>query len=337
MATTKSNTVLRKIDGKFQFIPSEIPPLGPTQVLIRITHSGLCHTDLFYLDSGMALGHEGVGIVEEVGSSVTNFKVGDRAGGGYLRNSCGKCTYCLTGREIWCLNRDIYGETSFSTGTFSTYYIGEETFVYPIPSGMSSSHAAPLQCAGATVYAGLTATAKPGDRVGVVGIGGLGHLAVQFAAKLGAEVVVFSTSNEKEKEAREWGATEFCLLDQVGESSLKEPVDVLVLTGSKYPHFNKFLNPTLLSRTGTILPLTASPNEMSFPALKMFFNGYNVHSSLVADRKVHADMLRFADRHGIKPVVEEFGLDEKGFGDAVKKLAGGGMRYRGVLVVGGGV
>lgn len=104
---------------------------------------------------------------------------------------------------------------------------------------MTSKDAAPLQCAGATVYGGMFGTIKPGDRVGVIGIGGLGHLAIQFASKLGAEVVVFSTTAQKEEEARAFGAKEFYLLSE--PEKIKEPIDVLVLTGSKFPDFSKYV------------------------------------------------------------------------------------------------
>jgi D-arabinose 1-dehydrogenase-like Zn-dependent alcohol dehydrogenase len=151
--------------------------------------------------------------------------------------SCGKCTYCLSGRDIYCYTRDIYGEASFGTGTFSRYYVGAETYLHAIPDNLPSAIAAPLQCAGATVYNGLIDVLKPGDRVGIIGIGGLGHLAIQFAAKLGAEVVVFSTSPTKEHEAKAFGAAEFYLLAE--PQKLSEPVDVLVLTGNSYPDFSK--------------------------------------------------------------------------------------------------
>jgi D-arabinose 1-dehydrogenase-like Zn-dependent alcohol dehydrogenase len=150
--------------------------------------------------------------------------------------SCGKCSLCLSGNDIYCSTRDIYGEASFSTGTFSTYYIGHETYLHKIPAALSSLHAAPLQCAGATVYSGLVDVLKPAQRVGVIGIGGLGHLAIQFAAKLGAEVVVFSTTPAKEAEARSFGAKEFVLLAE--PEKVSAPIDVLVLTGNSYPDFS---------------------------------------------------------------------------------------------------
>lgn len=115
--------------------------------------------------------------------------------------------------------------------------IGTETFLHKIPEGLSSEHAAPLQCAGATVYSAVIDTAKPGDRVAILGIGGLGHLAIQFAAKLGYETIVFSTSAEKEAEAKSFGASEFYLLSEL--EKLEKPVDVLLIAGTKYPDWSK--------------------------------------------------------------------------------------------------
>jgi D-arabinose 1-dehydrogenase-like Zn-dependent alcohol dehydrogenase len=195
---------------------------------------------------------------------------------------------------------------------------------------MPSSEAAPLQCAGATVYSALIDVVKSGTRVGVLGIGGLGHLAIQFAAKLGAEVVVFSTSAQKEEEARKFGASEFYLLSK--PESLTQPIDILVLTGHKYPDFSTFLTKDILARTGTVVPLTASAENMDLPALAMFFGGYNIHSSLVASRKVHSDMLKFAAFHKIRPAIEEFKMNEEGWAKALKRLTSGQVRYRAVLV-----
>jgi D-arabinose 1-dehydrogenase-like Zn-dependent alcohol dehydrogenase len=208
-------------------------------VLIRVTHSGVCYTDYeFYrLGAPLALGHEGVGVVEAVGPAVTTLVPGDRAGGGFHKDSCGACDYCLTGRDILCYDRVVFGEGDYDNGTFGTYFVGKEGYVHKIPEGLASEDAAPLQCAGATVYAALADNIKPRDRVGVIGIGGLGHLAIQYAAKMGSEVVVFSTSKDKEAEARSFGAAEFVLLDE--PETISAPVQVLLITGSKYPDWDK--------------------------------------------------------------------------------------------------
>lgn len=234
---TSEYRVFRGVDGAIKPSSTQKPPLGPKDILVKITHSGVCATDLGYVPYGIALGHEGVGIVEAVGSDVTQFKVGERAGGGYHRNSCGHCNYCLTGQDIWCYERSVFGENDYHNGTFGEYYIGKETYLHKIPEGMASEHAAPLQCAGATTYNALVQVVKPGDRVGIIGIGGLGHLAIQFARKLGTEVVVFSTSKGKEDEAKKLGASEFYLLDEL--EKLPKPVNTLVVAGNKYPDWEK--------------------------------------------------------------------------------------------------
>ena len=138
---------------------------------------------------------------------------------------------------MFCYDRVIYGFGDYDQGTFSKYFVGNEGFVHKIPEGLSSEDAAPLQCAGATVYAALVDNVKLGQRVGVLGIGGLGHLAIQFAEKMGFEVVVFSTSPDKEGEARGFGASEFVLLGEVEKVS--KPVDVLIIAGNRYPDWER--------------------------------------------------------------------------------------------------
>jgi D-arabinose 1-dehydrogenase-like Zn-dependent alcohol dehydrogenase len=236
MAIESQNT-FHGVEGSVKRVSSKIRPLGPMDVLVQITHSSLCGTDLAYIPSGVALGHEGIGIVKEVGGSVSQLKIGDRVGGGYHRGSCGHCSHCLRGQDIWCYERTIYGEGDYGNGTFSDYYIGKETYVHKIPDSIPSEYAAPLQCAGVTVYGAMIDIVKPFQRVGIIGIGGLGHLAIQFASKLGAEVVVFSHNNEKEGEARAFGAREFYMISEV--ASMAVPVDVLVLTGNRYPDWDK--------------------------------------------------------------------------------------------------
>jgi D-arabinose 1-dehydrogenase-like Zn-dependent alcohol dehydrogenase len=237
----KEYTIYRGIEGKITSQKGTLPALGPKDILIKITHSGVCYTDYEYFKGGhpLSLGHEGVGTVLAIGSSVSQFKIGDRAGGGFHKDSCGHCEYCLKGDDIYCYDRVVYSEGDIDNGTFGEYYVGKEGYVHKIPEGMLSEHAAPLQCAGATVYNALVdAITGPTQRVGIVGIGGLGHLAIQFAAKMGAEVVVFSTSADKEEEAKGFGATEFVLLNEL--EKLSTPINVLIIAGSKYPDWDKY-------------------------------------------------------------------------------------------------
>ncbi|KAH8646212.1 chaperonin 10-like protein [Xylariales sp. PMI_506] len=333
----KEYLVWRYVDGKPTPTPATIPTLGPQDVLIRITHSGVCYTDyeFFKLGAPLALGHEGVGIVEAVGDAVTSLKIGDRAGGGFHRDSCGKCNYCLTGQDIHCYSRTIYGTGDYNNGTFGAYYVGKEGFVHKIPDELSSADAAPLQCAGATVYGALVNTIRPRDRVGVMGVGGLGHLAVQFAAKMGAHVVVFSTTADKESEARKLGASEFVLLKDDGLAKLKAPVDVLIAAGSRYPDWNSILDNKVLARNGSVVPLGApTSGPYSIPADKIFWETFHIRPSLVASKAQHDDMLAFAARNGIKPVNQVYKFEgpetvEKIFRD----LQEGKVRYRAVLAL----
>ncbi|KAH6672469.1 chaperonin 10-like protein [Halenospora varia] len=323
--------VYRGVGGAGKSSPLPVPTdLGPKEVLINITHSSLCGTDLHFLDTGMALGHEGVGIVEKIGSEVTQFKVGDRAGAGYIRNSCGHCSYCLKGQDEYCYERSAYGEKDHSTGTFGDYYVGLETYLHTIPDNLASEFASPLQCAGATVYSAIISSTKPGDRVGIIGIGGLGHLAIQFSAKLGFETIVFSTTAAKEEEAKSLGASEFYLLGE--PEKITKPINTLIIAGNKYPDWSKLLKKEIIARDANIVPLSAPSGPIELPSWPMFFDGYNLITSLVASRPVHDEMLTFAAHHEIKPIIEKFDFSEDGFKKAVDKLQSGKLRYRGVLV-----
>jgi len=210
--------------------------LKEDQVLIRITASGLCGTDEHYRHADMVLGHEGVGIVEETGPTVRTLKKGDRVGWGYAANSCGHCSYCLTGRETYCPEREMYGYANTDVGSFATHSVWRESFLFKVPEALSDKEAAPLMCGGATVFGALRMyDIQPTDRVGVMGVGGLGHLAIQFAAKMGCEVVVFSGTDSKKDEALKLGASEFVAMKGKKELSVSRPVDCLLVTASAQP------------------------------------------------------------------------------------------------------
>ena len=215
--------------------------LGPTEVLIRHTHSGVCSTDLHLSDRSGPLGHEGIGIVEALGSHtslVSNVTVGSRVGLGWNQRYCNRCRTCLSGRDPICENVKELWSSDADVGAFGLEGIWDATALRPIPNGIESKYAAPLMCAGATVWGAMRrggVAAK--DRVAVLGIGGLGHLAIQFLAKSGCHVVVISSSDRKRTEAFELGAHEYYTLDEIREAGSKLPLvkvqHLIVCTGAQ--------------------------------------------------------------------------------------------------------
>lgn len=205
--------------------------LKHNEVFIETIASGLCGTDEHFRKTNQVLGHEGIGFVKAVGSSVTSLKTGDRAGFGFTHSVCAGCDNCVTGTStlsLWigsgimysnagikdwdqfCRNVKQYGKNDFDNGSFSYGAVWDANCVFPIPDGLESVHAAPLMCAGATVWTTLTRfNMRPADRVGIMGIGGLGHIAIKLAATLGYYVIVLSTSEAKRQEAMEFGASEY--------------------------------------------------------------------------------------------------------------------------------
>ncbi|KAF2842025.1 GroES-like protein [Patellaria atrata CBS 101060] len=301
-------------------------------VLIRITASGLCGTDVHYRTSGIALGHEGAGVVEDVGPAVKTLKKGDRVGWGYLQETCGMCQQCLSGRETYCLQRKMYGDANTDQGSFGSHGVWREPYIFKIPDALSDVNAAPLMCGGATVFNALyTYDVKPTSRVGVVGVGGLGHLAIEFAAKAGCDVVVFSGTDSKKDEATKLGAKEFYAMKGKKEVDIGHKLDYLIVTTSELPDWSIYL--PLLAPGATIFPLSVSGDNISVPSLPFIQSGITLQGTIVAARHVHNQMLDFAARNDIKPMTQTFPMNERGITDAFDVLNSGKMRYRGVLVV----
>lgn len=305
--------------------------VGPKEVLLRVTHSGLCGTDIHYKGADMVLGHEGVGVVEEVGSNVTMFKKGDRAGWGYEHDCCGHCKQCLRGTETFCPHRKMYGSADLDQGSMASHAIWKEDFLFQVPEGMKSEDAAPLMCGGATVFNSIQMYGiKSTDRVGVIGVGGLGHLAIQFASRMGCQVVVFSGTESKKDEAKKLGALEFYATKDVGELKLEQPIDHLLVTTAQQPDWKLYL--PLMAPGGTIYPLTVSSDDLKMPYMPIISQGLNVQGSLVAARQIHREMLEFAAKHAIRPIIQTFPMTLDGVNKAFETLENGQMRYRGVLV-----
>ena len=243
-----------------------------------------------------------------------------------------RCQQCLSGRETFCPNRHIYGTHELDQGSFGTQAIWRESFLFKVPDKMTSEAAAPLMCGGATVFNVLEMyNVRPTDRVGIIGVGGLGHLAIQFASKMGCQVVVFSGTESKKEEAMKLGAKEFYATKGLTELKLEGgPIDHLLLTASSQPDWSLYL--PIMAPGGTIYPLAVSSDNLSLPYMQVLSNGIRIQGSLVAARHIHKKMLDFAAYHDIKPILMKWPLNENGIRDAIKTLNDGKMRYRGCLV-----
>lgn len=223
-------------DGKVVESKTTKADLTGDQVFLKVTASGLCGTDEHYRHADMVLGHEGAGVVEEVGPDVKILKKGDRVGWGYEHDSCGHCEWCLTGRETLCPERAFYGVTDLDQGSFASHAVWREAFLFRIPDNLTDQEAAPLMCGGATVFNALKLHhVQPTDTVAVMGVGGLGHLAIQYAAKMGCNVVVLSGTDSKKDEAIKLGAKEFVAMKGKKELNLKKKINALIVTTSVLP------------------------------------------------------------------------------------------------------
>lgn len=318
-------------DGTIRQDVTQRDDLKRDDVLIRVTHSGVCFTDVHYRSTDMVLGHEGTGVVEATGPEVRYIKKGDRVGWGYEHDCCGQCRQCLTGWETLCPERKMYSMADLDQGSFASHAVWREAFVFKIPDNMNNEDAGPLMCGGSTVFNALhVAQVRPTARVGVVGVGGLGHLAIQFAAKMGCQIVVFSGTDNKKEEALKLGAVEFHATKGVKELKVEKPIDNLIVTTSSQPDWQMLLN--VMAPGGIISPLSVDMNDLKIPYLPLLVNGLRVQGGIVSARQVHRDMLEFAAAHNIKPVKMTFPMTLEGVKESLKTLEEGKMRYRGVLV-----
>ncbi|KAK7037276.1 hypothetical protein VNI00_011267 [Paramarasmius palmivorus] len=309
--------------------------LEPDEVVIKVTHSGVCGSELHFLHMDVVLGHEGVGVVQEVGSACKRVKVGERVGWGFNHATCGYCDHCLSGpsEDQYCKHAKVFASDNTDQGSFSNLSVRKEEWLFVIPDGLKSEHAAPLMCAGATVFTPLIDHVKPIDRIGIVGIGGLGHLAIQFASKMGCDVVVFSSSESKREEALALGASEFYAtkgVTNLADLGLKKPLKHLLLTNSGPTHLGMY-HP-LLDEHANILLTTYALGDLVTSHPDMTFRGISIIGTKIASRFIMNKLLEFAARNKIAPYIELFPLNTDGATAAIKKLQDGTMRYRGILV-----
>ncbi|PWN50117.1 putative NADP-dependent alcohol dehydrogenase [Violaceomyces palustris] len=298
---------------------------------MRLTHSHIPFLRRHMLSQDMVLGHEGVGIVSRVGPLVKNFKVGDRVGWGYNHGNCGNiCKFCLKGKDTLCSQNRMYGNEDLDQASFGDRFVIDAEFAHHIPDGLELRDAAPLMCGGATVYGAIKAAQIPSHaRVGVLGVGGLGHLAIQYLAKMGCDVVVFSGTDSKKDEATKLGATDFVAMKTNPTLEGVEPVQYLLVTTSAQPNWKTLI--PVLEKEATILPLSVAFNNFTFPYMPIIGMELKIQGSLVAGRGVHKEMIEVTAKDGVRPMIEELPMTLDGLKTAFDRLKKGDVRYRFVL------
>jgi uncharacterized zinc-type alcohol dehydrogenase-like protein len=319
--------------SQWQFQPG---PLGPFECLVRVQTCGLCYSDVHMIDNDWAMsryplvpGHEVVGTVVELGEMATHLAIGDRVGVGWQRAACMQCPDCLRGQENLCSQTEaLIGE---GYGGFADHVVADSRFVFRLPDGLTTQLAGPLLCGGATVYTALRhAGMSSGQDIGIIGVGGLGHLAVQFAAKLGNRVTVFTSSADKAELAAQLGAHEAVLTARDEPlPTPKRPFEILLNTAPASLDWAAYVEQ--LDSNGTLAFVAAPEAPLTLPAFSLMLKQRRIVGSVIGSRSTITEMLRIADTFGVAPIVETFPLDE--VNTAIAKLRDGSVRYRAVLTV----
>ncbi|MBK3532321.1 MULTISPECIES: NAD(P)-dependent alcohol dehydrogenase [Streptomyces] len=317
-------------------------PVGEFDILIDIKFAGICHSDIHQARDGwgegifpMVPGHEIAGIVAETGSGVTRFKVGDRVGVGCMVDSCGRCDACLMGREQHCAegNTQTYnaldrsGEPTY--GGYSTHLVVTEKFAVSIPEGIALDEAAPLLCAGITTYSPLKRWgAGPGKKVAVVGLGGLGHMAVKIAHALGAEVTVLSQSLRKKDDGLKLGADHYyATSDPKTFEELAGTFDVILSTVSAPLDFGAYLG--LLRTEGTLVNVGAPEEPISLNLFSLILGNRAIAGSAIGGIKETQEMLDFCAVHGLGAEIEV--IEASQVNEAYERVLASDVRYRFVI------
>jgi uncharacterized zinc-type alcohol dehydrogenase-like protein len=316
--------------------------VGPHDVLIEIRYAGICHSDIHTVRGDwrsisypQVVGHEIAGIVAEVGSAVTRHAVGDRVGVGCMVNSCGECENCGAGEEQYCLNGNIGTYASvdrdgtITQGGYSTHVVVDEGFVLRIPDALDLATVAPLLCAGITTYSPLRHwKAGPGMRVAVVGLGGLGHMAVKFAHAFGAHVTVLSQTLSKRDDGIAMGADDYrATSDDATFSELRNSFDLIVNTVSAVIPMNRYLS--LLRLDGTFVSVGAPGEPLPVPVFSLFNQRRSFAGSSIGGIRETQEMLDYCAEHGIAPETELIRADR--VNEAWERVLASDVRYRFVI------
>lgn len=312
----------------------ELDELGSEDIDVKVLYCGICHSDMSMMNNEWGLtqypivpGHEIVGEVLGVGSSVKNIKVGDNVGIGWLSSSCMSCSECMSGDHNLCASGE--GTIIGRHGGFSEYVRSHWSWAIPIPDGMNLSKTGPLLCGGITVFSPMyLSNIKPTDSVGVIGIGGLGHLAIKFLKHWGCEVIAFSSNSSKEAEILEMGASKVInSKDSKQLEMVSGKLKFILNTTNVSLDWNSYLS--ALSPKGKLHTVGAVLEPMEIPAFSLIMGDKSVGGSPIGSPELIRLMLEFCKRHNIYPDVEEFPMNMAN--EAVEHLKEGKARYRVVL------
>jgi uncharacterized zinc-type alcohol dehydrogenase-like protein len=315
----------------YKYEPGE---LKANEVEVKISHCGICHSDIHLIDNDWGFskfpfvpGHEIVGTVSLVGAGVRDLAVGQRVGIGWQADSCGICEWCRQGDEHLCAASQptCVGRN----GGYADSIRVNSRFAIPVPEVLESENVAPLLCAGITVYSPLrNHGVRPSSRVGVIGIGGLGHLGLQFAKAFGAEVTAFSTSTEKEDEAKELGADHFVnTRDNGALKKIAGSFDFLLSTVGADQDWQSIVNS--LRPKGTLCVVGVPPSPISIQAFPLIAGQRSISGSPTGSPRDLYEMLDVAARHGVKAVTERFPMAKAN--EALVRVKKNQVRYRAVL------
>jgi len=317
--------------------------LRPADVAVAIEYAGICHSDIHQAreEWGPAIfpmvpGHEIAGIVSAIGSAVTKFKVGDRIGVGVFIDSCRECSSCKAGLEQYCTQgmtgtyngyeRD--GKT-VAQGGYSDSFVVDQDYAVKIPSNLDMAGVAPLLCAGITLYSPLKNwSAGKGKKVGIIGLGGLGHMGLKFSAALGAHTTVFSHSPSKEKDARAMGADDFVVTkDPEALAKLPKDFDLILNTVSADMNLTPFVDLLQLDGTLVLIGLPGKPYEINTPSL--LGQRRSISGSMIGGIAETQEMLDFCGKHNILSEVE---VIEPGYiNEAYERTVKSDVKYRFVI------
>jgi len=311
--------VNHQFKGQLEIQDIDVPEISSNDVLVKIHACGVCHTDLHACHGDWPVkpkmplvpGHEGVGEIVKIGANITHLKLGDRVGIPWLYSACGQCDYCLSGDENLCLSQQNSGYSV--DGSYAEYCKANANYVIKIPDNLSYIDAAPLFCAGVTTYKALKVSdAKPGNWVAIFGIGGLGHLAVQYAVAMGLKVVAIDTGSDKLNLAKSLGASmcfDFKTDDVVAQViEHTQGVHASICTAVSKSGFEQSYQ--VIRRGGKCVLVGLPPEEMPLPIFDTVLNGVSVVGSIVGTRKDLIECLDFAAQGKVKAITIEKSLED---------------------------